>query len=234
MTAVTAVTVQNTTGVTGVHHIPADIVRGQMRACLDDIGADAIKTGMLGDSAIIDAVAAEIERRGAGIPIVVDPVMIAKGGARLVINGAVDAIKRQLLPRATLITPNIPEAQSLLSATIESVDGMIKAGERLLSFGAKAVLVKGGHMHGPVITDVLVTASGHEILTHPRIETQHTHGTGCTLASGIACSLAQGLDLLESIKRARAYVLEAIRTAPGFGKGHGPLNHMHTVRPFPS
>jgi hydroxymethylpyrimidine/phosphomethylpyrimidine kinase len=234
MTAVTAVTVQNTTGVTGVHHIPADIVRGQMRACLDDIGADAIKTGMLAEGDVIDAVAAEIDRRSRGTPVVVDPVMIAKGGARLVVDGAVEAIKRQLFPRATLITPNIPEAQTLLGISIESVDGMISAGERLLSLGANAVLVKGGHMRARVVTDVFVSASGHEIFAHPRIDTQHTHGTGCTLASGIACGLAQGLELPVAIRRARAFVLEAIRTAPGLGKGHGPLNHMHTVRPFPS
>jgi hydroxymethylpyrimidine/phosphomethylpyrimidine kinase len=234
MTAVTAVTVQNTTGVTGVHHIPADFVRGQMRACLDDIGADAIKTGMLADSDIIEAVAAELDGRAAGIPVVVDPVMIAKGGARLVVNGAVDTIKRQLLPRASIITPNIPEAQSLLGTSIESVDGMLRAAERLLSFGAKAVLLKGGHMREPIVTDVFVTMKEQEILTHPRVETLHTHGTGCTLASAIACGLAQGLELIASVKLARAYVLEAIRTAPGLGKGHGPLNHMHTVRRFPS
>jgi hydroxymethylpyrimidine/phosphomethylpyrimidine kinase len=234
MTAVTAVTVQNTTGVTGIHHVPADIVRGQMRACLDDIGADAIKTGMLADSDVIEAVAAELEVRASGIPVVIDPVMIAKGGTRLVVNGAVDAIKRQLLPRAALITPNVPEAQSLLGTSIESVDGMLRAAERLLSFGAKAVLLKGGHMRDSTVTDVLVTNQGHETLTHPRIETQHTHGTGCTLASAIACGLAQGLDLLAAVKRARAFVWEAIRTAPGFGKGHGPLNHAHTVRPFGS
>lgn len=234
MTAVTAVTVQNTLGVTGVHQISTDFVKRQMHACLDDIGADAIKTGMLANRDIIEAVASELDTRAGDIPVIVDPVMIAKGGARLIAEGSVDSLKRRLFPRAALITPNIPEAEVLLGVSIESVEAMRRAAERLVAMGARAVLLKGGHMKGNIVTDVFATKGWIEALSHARIDTPHTHGTGCTLASAVACGVAQRLDMLEAVKRARAYVLEAIRTAPGLGKGHGPLNHMHTVRPFPA
>lgn len=228
-TAVTALTAQDTTGVHAIHPVPPGFIVQQMRCVLADIGADAIKTGMLGDVATIETVAANLPP---DVPVVVDPVMVAKGGARLLDEGAVDALKSLLLPRATVLTPNLPEAEALTGAPVADVAGMIRAGEALRSMGAGAVLVKGGHLDGAAVTDVLVTGEGTEIFTDVRIETRHTHGTGCTLASAIACGLAQGLGLEDAVRRARAYVRRAIETAPGLGRGHGPLNHGHTVGRF--
>jgi len=227
MTAVTAVTVQNTLGVSDIHKVPVDVIASQMRAVLGDIGADSVKTGMLHSSQVIEKVAQELAATDA--QLVLDPVMVAKGGAQLLEDTAVGALKRELIPRATLVTPNVPEAEALTGITIENTDDQIKAGEALLSLGADAALVKGGHMQGDQITDVLVTADGSKLLCSPRINTNHTHGTGCTLASAIATHLAQGRPLSDAVVRARDYVYQAIQTAPGFGTGHGPLNHVHTL-----
>jgi len=227
MTAVTAVTVQNTLGVSDIHEVPVDVIASQVRAVLDDIGADSVKTGMLHSAGIIEKVALELAATDA--PLVLDPVMVAKGGAQLLEDTAVGALKRELIPRAALVTPNVPEAEALTGITIENTDDQIKAGEALLSLGAGAALVKGGHIEGDQITDVLVTADGSKLLCSPRINTNHTHGTGCTLASAIATHLAQGRPLSEAVVRARDYVYQAIQTAPGFGTGHGPLNHVHTL-----
>lgn len=228
-TAVTAVTVQDTLGVQVIHDIPTDIVRGQMRAVLDDIGADAVKTGMLHTVQMIEAVAEEIDAREEGLPLVVDPVMRAKGGAALLEPNAVAALKSILLPMATVITPNIPEAALLADMSISDVDSQTRAGERLLALGCEAVLVKGGHAPGEMIHDVLVTQEAVQVMSSPRIDTPHTHGTGCTLASAMAALMAQGAALEVAVGAARDYVHEAIRTAPGFGKGQGPLNHMHPL-----
>ena len=219
-TAVTALTAQNTLGVHAVHPVPADFVRRQIVAVLDDIGADAVKTGMLGEADVVEAVAGTLAQ--CGLPIVVDPVMVAKGGAPLLSANAVAALRARLLPIATLLTPNLPEAEALLGRPIPDP---AEAARALRESGAKAVLLKGGHADGPVVTDVLAHAGGVDYFEMPRLATRHTHGTGCTLASAIAAGLAQGLDLIEAITRARAYVQEAIRTAPGYGAGHGPLNH---------
>lgn len=230
-TAITAVTVQNTMGVFGIHEIPVDVIVQQMRVVLDDIGTDAVKTGMLNSPAIIDAVAGAIDEYAEHAPLVVDPVMIAKGGARLLEADAEDALKSILFPRAMLVTPNIPEAEALTGMTIENADDQARAGERILKMGARAALVKGGHLPGEQVIDMLVSVDeGWEKFTSPRIDTIHTHGTGCTLASAIATNLGMGFPLSRAVARARGYVLEAIRTAPGFGMGHGPLNHAHTVK----
>jgi hydroxymethylpyrimidine/phosphomethylpyrimidine kinase len=230
MTAVTAVTVQDTLGVHAVHPIPANLVRAQIISVLSDIGADAIKIGMLGSVAVIEAVAQALSSHGAGLPLVVDPVMVAKGGASLLEDEAGNALIANLFPRATLVTPNAPEAAALTGLPVDTVADYARAGAALLNTGAGAVLVKGGHAQGETVTDVLVTKESVQRLAAPRIDTRSTHGTGCTLASAIACGLAQGLPLLDAIKRARSYVQEAIRTAPGFGHGHGPLNHMAANR----
>ena len=222
-TAVTAITVQNTLGVTGVHPISAEVVKAQAMAVLDDIGADAIKTGMLGDAALMEVVAQALDH--AGVPAVIDPVMVAKGGASLLDAKAVADLKRLMIPRAALLTPNAPEAEALTGLKVEDLDGQRRAGEALLQAGAKAVLVKGGHVPGDRVIDLLVSERGETLLEGPRIETRHTHGTGCTLASACAVGLAQGLSLEEAVSRAWAYVAEAIRQAPGLGKGHGPLAH---------
>jgi hydroxymethylpyrimidine/phosphomethylpyrimidine kinase len=232
-TAITALTAQNTQGVFGVHAVPPDFIRLQMRLVLDDIGADCLKTGMLHSAEVIAAVVEVVADRAPRTPLVVDPVMAAKGGASLLEPAAVDAVKRRLLPRATVITPNIPEAEALLGARIASAADMERAVKALLALGPQAALLKGGHMPGPEIRDVLATAGGRvTTFTAPRIDTRHTHGTGCTLASAIATGLAQNLSLVDAVARARDYVHEAIRRAPGLGKGHGPLDHGHTVRVF--
>jgi hydroxymethylpyrimidine/phosphomethylpyrimidine kinase len=192
---------------------------------LDDIGADAVKTGMLGDAAAIEAVAETLAQHAPGVPLVADPVMVAKGGARLLRTDALDAFVTRLLPLASLLTPNLPEAEALLGMAIPDAATMHAAAAALLRLGVPAVLLKGGHLPGDEVVDLLATADGIEAFAAPRIVSLHTHGTGCTLASAIAAGLAQGMTLRASVLRARAYVRAAIATAPGFGKGHGPLNH---------
>ena len=229
-TAITALTAQNTEGVFGVLPIPPEFVRRQIEVVLDDIGADAIKTGMLHDAAVIETIAAVLRERATAIPLVVDPVMVAKGGARLIDPTAVEALKQLLIARAEIVTPNLPEAEILCGATIGNLAQMRAAGETLLALGCRAVLVKGGHLSGETVSDVLVTAGGARVWESPRIATRHTHGTGCTLASAIAASLAQGQDVENAVDRARTYVQRAIAGAPGLGRGHGPLDHAHPLR----
>jgi hydroxymethylpyrimidine/phosphomethylpyrimidine kinase len=229
-TAITALTAQNTEGVFGVLPIPPEFVRRQIEVVLDDIGADAIKTGMLHDMAVIETIAMVLQERAPAIPVVVDPVMVAKGGARLIDPAAVEALKRLLIARAAIVTPNLPEAEILYGATIGSVADMLAPGKALLALGCRAVLVKGGHLPGETVSDVLVTAGGTRVWESPRIATRHTHGTGCTLASAIAVGLAQGQDVESAVDRARTYVQRAIAGAPGLGRGHGPLDHSHPLR----
>ncbi len=228
-TAITAVTVQNTLGVTGVHPIPLAVIEAQGRAVLDDIGADAIKTGMLGDTATVEVVARLLDSAG-GVPAVIDPVMVAKGGANLLAASAVDAVREIMIPRAALLTPNAPEAEALTGLPVLTTDDLRRAGERLLGFGAKAVLMKGGHIAGERLVDVLMTPDGETAFEGERIDTRHTHGTGCTLASACAAGLAQGLTLTEATARAWTYVHEAMLRAPGLGAGHGPLDHGWPLR----
>ena len=228
-TAITAITVQNTLGVSGVHPIPVEIVEGQARAVLDDIGADAIKTGMLGDIAMVEAVARILDSARSA-PAVVDPVMVAKGGSNLLAPSAVDAVRSLMIPRAGLLTPNAPEAEVLTGVPVRTTDDLRRAGEALLKLGAAAVLMKGGHVEGETVVDVLMTPGGETTFEGERIHTRHTHGTGCTLASACAAGLAQGLALPEAVARAWAYVHEAMRQAPGFGAGHGPMDHGWPLR----
>ena len=231
-TAITALTAQNTEGVFGVLPIPPEFIRTQIEVVLDDIGADVIKTGMLHDAAVIEAIASVLHEHAAAVPVVVDPVMAAKGGARLIEPEAIDALRRLLIARAEIVTPNLPEAEILCGATIGDVAEMRTAGETLLGLGCRAALVKGGHLPGETVSDVLVTADGGvKIWESPRIATRHTHGTGCTVASAIAAGLAQGLGLEGAVDRARNYVQRAIAGAPGLGRGHGPLDHAHLLHP---
>ena len=227
-TAVTAITVQNTLGVFGVHPIPPAVVEAQGRAVIDDIGADALKTGMLGAAAVVEAAAALIDH--AGVPAVIDPVMVATSGDVLVGPDTAAAIIRLLIPRAALLTPNAPEAAALTGLPAATTDNLRRAGEALLRLGARAVLMKGGHIAGDKVTDLLMTPGGEVAFAGPRIETRHTHGTGCTLASACAAGLAQGLTLEAAVARAWAYVAEAIRRAPGYGAGSGPLDHGWPLR----
>lgn len=227
-TAVTAITVQNTLGVSGVHPVPLEVVAAQARAVLEDIGADVVKTGMLGDRATVELVAALLDE--AAVPAVIDPVMVAKGGHPLLASDAVAAVRDLLVRRAALLTPNAPEAEALSGLTVADLDGQKRAGEALLALGARAVLMKGGHVPGERVVDLLLTPEGETTLEGPRIETRHTHGTGCTLASACAAGLAQGLDLTDAVTRAWAYTAEAVRRAPGLGRGHGPLDHAWPFR----
>lgn len=229
-TAITALTAQDTHTVHAIHEVPVDFIAEQFRLMAADIGVDAIKTGMLHKRAVIETVVRCIDDHGKGAKVVVDPVMVAKGGARLLDADTTDVVLAELLPRADLVTPNIPEAAVLTGIEIVDVDAMKRAAEMLLGFGPKAVLMKGGHMAGGRLTDLLATADGFETFENERLDTPHTHGTGCTTASAVAAGLAQQMPLRDAVVRARAYVFEAIRTAPGFGTGHGPLNHAHTVR----
>jgi hydroxymethylpyrimidine/phosphomethylpyrimidine kinase len=227
-TAITAVTVQNTLGVTGVHPIPLDVVSAQARAVLGDIGADAIKTGMLGTAEMVETVAALLDE--AACPAVIDPVMVAKGGASLLEDRAVAAVRTLMIPRATLLTPNTPEAEALTGLTITTHDDARRAGDALLAMGAQAVLMKGGHIASDRVIDILMTSAGETTFEGERVETRHTHGTGCTLASACAVGLAKGLPLEQAVAEAWAYVAEAIRRAPGLGRGHGPLDHGWPLR----
>ena len=230
-TAITALTAQNTLGVHAVHSVPLDFIARQIAVVMDDIGADVIKTGMLGTAEIIAVVADTLARHAAGVPMVLDPVMVAKGGARLLDPDALSALKRVLLPMALVITPNLPEAEALSGMAIPNLAAMRHAASSLLTLGVPAVLLKGGHLPGETVIDLLATEDGIEEFSALRIDTRHTHGTGCTLASAIAAGLAQGMDLRDAVLRARAYVRAAIAAAPGFGAGHGPLNHAVTLDP---
>ena len=229
-TAVTALTAQNTLGVEAILTTAPEFVERQMEAVLTDIGADAIKIGMLGSAAIVKVVLNTCKRLAATIPVVVDPVMVAKGGQVLLEPDACDALRTLLVPMAALLTPNVPEAESLSGVRIASEKDLGRAAERLLLLGPGAVLVKGGHLPGDIVVDVLRTADGGEYrFESPRIDSRSTHGTGCTLASAIALGIAEGLTLEGAVTRARLYVFDAIRTAPGLGQGHGPLNHAHPI-----
>ena len=222
--AITAVTAQNTLGVSAWEALSADLVTAQIEAVAADIGAHAVKTGMLATAPIVEAVAAAL--RNLALPhIVVDPVMVAKGGDRLLHEAAVHAIRTLLLPCAEVVTPNLPEAEVLAGVPVATVEDMRTAGRRILEMGPRVVLVKGGHLPGDEIVDVVCTARGEHELRGPRRHTRHTHGTGCTLASAVAANLALGLEVSDAIAQARVYLVGAIEHAPGIGAGHGPLNH---------
>ena len=229
-TALTALTAQNTEGVHGIHEVPLAFVAQQIHVVLADIGADCVKIGMLHNEGVICTVVEALDAAAPGIPLIVDPVMVAKGGHKLLDPAALGALKAEMLPRANLVTPNIPEATLLTGLEIRDVDDMLRAADLLLRLGPDAVLLKGGHMQGDELTDLLVTPDGAEVFTSRRLTTRHTHGTGCSMASAIAAGIAQGLELSAAVARARGYVYTAILAAPGFGNGHGPLNHAHTVR----
>lgn len=219
--AITAVTAQNTTGVRAVQALDPSIVAAQIDAIADDFSVAATKIGMLANADIIRVVAAALGRYHLG-PVVLDPVMVAKGGDSLLAADAVAALRDILLPRATLVTPNIPEAEVLTGRRITSVADMRAAATQMLSSGVQAVVIKGGHLDGPAV-DVFADRFGIEEFTAERIDSPHTHGTGCTFSSAVAAHLALGDPLKSAVRSAKAYVLRAIANAPKLGHGHGPL-----------
>jgi hydroxymethylpyrimidine/phosphomethylpyrimidine kinase len=229
-TAVTALTAQNTLGVHALLPVAPAFVARQMEVVLEDIGADAIKTGMLYSAEVVKIVAKVCARYSPGIQLVVDPVMVAKGGATLLEPAAQRALLEELVPLAAVVTPNVPEAVALTGLRIESADDFGAVADRLLAIGANAVLIKGGHLEGNTVIDLLRTADGEEYrFESVRIHTRATHGTGCTLASAVAAGIAEGLTLRDAVQRARTYVQRAMRLAPELGSGHGPLNHGHAL-----
>jgi hydroxymethylpyrimidine/phosphomethylpyrimidine kinase len=227
--AITALTAQNTRGVVAVHAVPAEFVTQQIEAVAGDIGCDAVKTGMLATSAIVEAVAASVA--ALELPsLVVDPVMVAKGGDRLLDEDAVHAMRASLLPLARVVTPNIPEAEVLAGRAIRSLDDMRRAGASLLELGPRAVVIKGGHLEGDEAVDVLVHAAGEVLLSAPRLDVRHTHGTGCTFAAAIAARLAHGASIDEAARAAKDYVTGAMRHGIAVGRGHQPLGHFWQTR----
>jgi hydroxymethylpyrimidine/phosphomethylpyrimidine kinase len=235
MTAITAITVQNTLGVFAVEPVRGEIIRAQIKAVMEDLGADVIKIGMLGDAQTAGLVADALDVFAPRIPVVLDPVMVAKGGAALLQDDAVGVVRDRLVARATVVTPNAPEAQRLTGIPVFDRVGQIAAARALVSLGARYALVKGGHVDGAVIADVLAHQDERPplIFESARQDTSATHGTGCTLASAIAAHLAFGAPMADAVRAAREYLQGAIRHAPGFGHGHGPLGHAWMAKRAP-
>jgi hydroxymethylpyrimidine/phosphomethylpyrimidine kinase len=234
MTAITALTAQNTQGVSGIHAVPPEFLKAQLQAVLDDIGVDAVKIGMLHAPEIVRVVAWAIDHYGLK-NVVLDPVMVATSGDRLIEEATVQVLRAELFPRCAVITPNLDEAALLLGRPLANVEALEAAADELLGQGARAVLLKGGHLPGEAVTDVLAErGEPHVHLRSERIHSRNVHGTGCTLSSAIAAHLAQGWPLREAVPQARAYILQAIRggAAVRTGQGHGPLCHGHAPVPM--
>jgi len=225
MTAITAVTAQNTKGIKNITPIPIKNVHKQITMILDDIGANAVKIGMLHNSSIIKCVYNIIKKYRLK-NIVLDPVMISKGGTRLINNNSIKYLKKLLLPLCNLVTPNIPEAEILTSYSISNKEDMIQAAKKILNMGSENVLLKGGHLENKMIFDILATKKGIKIFKKRKIKTKNTHGTGCTLSSALATCLSQRKNIVKSCRISLSYVDKAIVSAPGYGKGFGPLNHL--------
>lgn len=234
MTAITALTAQNTQGVRAIHGVPPEFLAQQLDAVLEDIGADAVKIGMLHAPEIVRVVAAAIRRHGLR-HVVLDPVMVATSGDRLIADETVAVLVAELFPLATVVTPNLDEAELLLGHKIAGVDGLEPAARELLAMGAPNVLLKGGHLQGDDVVDLLLGATGEPLrLASPRIASRNVHGTGCTLSSAIAAQLALGHGLEDAVRLARSYILGAIAEGADVvtGHGHGPLNHGHAPVPM--
>jgi hydroxymethylpyrimidine/phosphomethylpyrimidine kinase len=226
---ITALTAQNTLGVAAIHQVPADFVTAQIDAVFDDLDVKAVKIGMVAQPAVIDAIVAGLERWSPK-HLVLDPVMVATSGARLLAPDAIAALRTKLIPRAHIITPNLPEAAALLDAPVAADAAEIEnQGRRLLALGSRAVLIKGGHGQGTESIDYLITADGVVALAAPRVASHNTHGTGCSLSSAIACGLAKGEDLQTAVRGAKTYVTAAIAAADRLdvGRGHGPIHHFY-------
>ncbi|MCF2550830.1 bifunctional hydroxymethylpyrimidine kinase/phosphomethylpyrimidine kinase [Bacteroides caecigallinarum] len=233
--AITAVTVQNTCGVSAIHPIPAEYVKSQIEAVMTDIKPEAVKIGMINDVEIVRAIASSIKTYRPKF-VVFDPVMVSTSGCKLIEDKAIEAIKNELIPLSTIITPNLKEAIVLTGDNISHADSMIEAGRKILNYGCHSVLVKGGHLDGDDMCDVLCINgdSNPYTFTARKIDSHNTHGTGCTLSSAIATNLALGYTLQEAVNRAKEYVYKGILTGKDIhiGNGHGPLNHFHTPVPM--
>ena len=223
----TAITAQNTVAVITVHELPTDLIAAQIDAVITDIGVDAVKTGMLSSVAIVEVVAQELKRHGI-TNLVVDPVMVAKSGDALLRQEAVDSLRTRLVPLAAVVTPNIPEAETLTGREIVSDEDMRRAAEEIVAMGARAVVVKGGHRDGPA-TDLYYDGFRFQEFSAPRFDTVNTHGTGCTFASAVAAGLAQGKDVIAAVAQAKEYVTGAIRNSYPLGQGHGPVHHFYRI-----
>jgi hydroxymethylpyrimidine/phosphomethylpyrimidine kinase len=228
MTAITAVTSQNTTGVKSIVSISPKEISNQIIFTSSDIKPDAIKIGMLHSSKVIESVIKSLDNINVK-KIILDPVMVAKGGVKLIDNKAIKLLKEKLIKRVTLITPNIPEAEILTKTTIKSKEDMIFAANKLMEYGAKNVLIKGGHLKSEIVQDIFVTKSNIKIFRNKRFKTKNTHGTGCTLSSAITTFLSCGKPIKKSCELGIKYVNSGIKTNPKYGKGHGPINHLNTV-----
>jgi hydroxymethylpyrimidine/phosphomethylpyrimidine kinase len=224
VTVITAITAQNTVGVRAVQEIDLNVIAAQLDAVAEDFSIAALKTGMLSSAAIIQTVAAGLKRHGLH-PLVVDPVMVAKSGDRLLRQDAIETLRQTLLPLARVVTPNIPEAEVLTGLTIRTHGDRVEAGRAIMKLGAHAVVIKGGHSDEDPIVDLLVDRDGVHEFRAARIATVSTHGTGCTFSAAIAAALGRGEDLATAVGEARAYLSSALAQAPGLGHGHGPLNH---------
>ncbi|RNB89281.1 bifunctional hydroxymethylpyrimidine kinase/phosphomethylpyrimidine kinase [Brevibacillus nitrificans] len=228
MSAITAVTAQNTLGVAGVYPLSVEAVSLQIREVLRDIGADAAKTGMLFDAAIISAVAEEVKAFGIQ-KLVVDPVMVAKGGAKLLLDEAIVALQKHLLPVSEVVTPNLPEAECLTGMQIRTPEDMREGARAIHALGVRNVLMKGGHLEGDVVVDMLFDGQAFYEISHERVQTRHTHGTGCTFSAALTAELAKGTPLVTAVEKANRFIFEAIKTAPQLGGGHGPTNHWAVI-----
>ena len=230
MSVVTALTAQNTTGVTGIHAVPPPFVAQQIAAVMDDIGVDAVKIGMLYSAELIESVAKSLTSYGVDT-IVLDPVMVAQSGDKLLQDEAIEALKGILIPMATVITPNLPEAEVLLGQNIDTLESIQKAAKSLAELGSKSVLIKGGHMETSESSDVLYIKADKQFVVLPdqRVQTPNIHGTGCTLSSAIAAHLAKGFDIEQAVRKAKDYIAKAIRAGAAYriGKGSGPVHHFH-------
>ena len=225
MTAITAITAQNTTGVKSIVSIPPREIFNQISFSVQDIKPSSVKIGMLHNVCVIKEVIKAIKKHKLK-NIVIDPVMVAKGGQRLISNSSINFLREKLFPYALLVTPNIPEAEALINKKIKTLDDIIKAGKQILKFGPKFVLIKGGHINKSIIEDVLISKNNIKIFKNKKIKTKNTHGTGCTLSSAIASFISRNYNMNESCRRSIQYVHKAILLNPKFGRGHGPINHM--------
>ena len=229
MTAITAITAQNTTGVKSIVAVPVKEIFNQISFSVQDIKPDSVKIGMLHNVGVIKEVIKAINKHKLK-KIIIDPVMVAKGGHRLISNSSVNYLRKKLLPYALLVTPNIPEAETLIKKKIKTLDDMIEAGKEILKLGPKFVLLKGGHVDKSFVEDVLISKNSLKIFKNKKIKTKNTHGTGCTLSSAIASFISKNYNMNESCRRAIQYVHKAILLNPKFGRGHGPINHMALLK----